>query len=90
MDNSPRDNLIGTDSDFECPSYGLHPHPLYCNWYYTCYYEEPPYIWECTGAFLFDIINGKCNNPELTFCGNRTIQNSGKYILGLGFQLDDF
>lgn len=81
MEVDSKDILIGIDTDFECPSYGTHQHPLYCDWYYTCYYEESAYLWECRGDLLFQSSDGKCNYPELTDCGDRIRPNSSNSAL---------
>ncbi len=75
-----RDNLIGPDPDFVCPGYGIWPHPVQCELYYTCYFTEPTYLWKCSGTLLFDLRYDGCNYPELTDCGDRIRPGSSKYM----------
>lgn len=66
-----KNDLVGVDLDFNCPGLGVWPHPVLCEQYYTCYYNEPTYLWRCSGNSLFDIAHYGCNYPELTDCGDR-------------------
>lgn len=70
------DMLIGTDSDFVCPSLGSWPHPDLCELYYTCYYQEPPYLWQCRQTFLYDQNQKECISAELVDCGDRVSPSS--------------
>lgn len=66
-----RDNLIRPDPHFWCPSDGVWPHPFQCNLYYTCYLDNPAYLWKCRDGLLYDLLHGSCNLPSLTICGDR-------------------
>lgn len=74
-----RDNLIRPDPHFWCPSDGVWPHPFQCNLYYTCYLDNPAYLWKCRDGLLYDLLHGSCNLPSLTICGDRVRSGISEY-----------
>lgn len=71
------DYIVGEDPNHRCqPGVPVEPHPEHCEWYYTCYANEPTYIWHCYSNYLFDLRYFGCNFPEQTDCGNRPKPNT--------------
>jgi hypothetical protein len=70
-DRGDGDTLIEENAPFDCPDFGVFPHPTRCDWYYTCYRGETVKLWWCFSNWLFDLRYSGCNFPEQTDCDTR-------------------
>ena len=71
------DTIIEENSPFDCPGFGVFPHPTRCEWYYTCYFGDSVKLWACFSDWLFDLRYEGCNFPEETDCGDREKPGAG-------------
>ena len=71
------ETLVEENPPFNCPGFGVFPHPTRCEWYYTCYFGDSVKLWACFSDWLFDLRYEGCNFPEETDCGDREKPGAG-------------